>query len=388
MKRKLLPLFCASVFLFACSEDKAPTAVNQKDNQPVAEKVPVPVDYSAGRAMNKRLGRGINLGNSWDSEGQGVNRNTDAGWGNPIQDEDFKIIKDAGFNSIRLPVRWQTASDYKVHTVNQTRLDSVKKDVSLAIEQGLAVLLDFHHYTELNSLGTEASKGSAEAIAAFEEERAHFNGLWDQISREFESFPDTMLAYDILNEPLITNEALLNEVFMDAYTIIRKNSPGKTIVFESNQAAKFAQLEALVLPEDGNIIYSGHYYEPYTFSHQGTSSQYSCAGDDAYSNNALTHMKSYVSLAQRLYPDVNGGHIPMNMGEFGVAGTTGRCKEKGPSDSKKALWAMQTVEAAERYEMSWHYWGFTLVGGFEAYNRAGNSWYPLFPEALIQTPEG
>lgn len=382
MKRKFLSILFTSTFFFACGGEDAPTAVKQNDQQPVAEKKVVPVDYSAGRAMNKRLGRGINLGNSWDSEGQGINLHTDAGWSNPIQDDDFRIIKEAGFNSVRLPVRWQVDSDYETHTLNEIRLAGVKEDVDLAMAQGLAVLLDFHHYKELNDLGSEASKGGAEAIVAFEKERAHFNALWDQISKEFESYPDSMLAYDILNEPLMGDSKLLNEVYTDAYKIIRKNSPGKTIVFESNQAGKFAQLDILQLPEDGNIIFSGHYYEPFSYSHQGTSAQYPCKGDEAYDNKALTHFKSYVALAQQLYPDVNGGHVPMNMGEFGVAGTTSRCGQKGPSDAKKAIWAQQTVEAAEKYEMSWHYWGFTLVGGFEAYNRKGNTWYPKFPEVL------
>ena len=31
------------------------------------------VNYSKGRAMNQRLGRGINMGNSWESTGTGAN---------------------------------------------------------------------------------------------------------------------------------------------------------------------------------------------------------------------------------------------------------------------------------------------------------------------------
>lgn len=382
MKRKILVLACTCALLFGCSEENSPTEASKASTQTETKIEAIAVDYSAGRAMNKRLGRGINLGNSWESEGQGINQHTDAGWGNPIQDGDFKIIKDAGFNSVRIPVRWQTDSDYNTHTLNQIRLDSVKKDVTLAIEQGLVVLLDFHHYVELNALGTEASKGDPQAMVAFEEERAHFNALWDQISREFESFPDSMIAYDILNEPTIPNADIVNEIFTGAYQVIRKNAPGKTIVFESNQAAKFAQLEILKLPQDGNIIFSGHYYDPYNYSHQGHSAQYACNGDANYDNLALTHFKNYVTLAQKLYPDVNGGHIPMNIGEFGISGQTGPCRQKGPSDAKKALWARLTVEAAARYDMSWHYWGFTLVGGFEAYNRAGDTWYPMFPDVL------
>jgi len=154
MKKSLLFLFsivCMSTVFVACDSDNAPPVAPPP---PEPEKrVIVPVDYSAGRAMNKRLGKGINLGNSWESDGK-----DDGGWSNPIKDEDFRIIKEAGFNSIRLPVRWQKNSNYETHTVDPNRLAGVKEDVALAIEQGLVVLLDFHHYIELNRLGGGAHK--------------------------------------------------------------------------------------------------------------------------------------------------------------------------------------------------------------------------------------
>ena len=104
------------------------------------------VDYSKGRAMNARLGKGINLGNAWDGNsywscgtlGEGddfiytingvehkitltssdksffgnlpaerynyaCNDGLDGGWSNPIQDEYFAFLKQAGFNSVRIP---------------------------------------------------------------------------------------------------------------------------------------------------------------------------------------------------------------------------------------------------------------------------------------------
>lgn len=383
MKKLTLAAIAFGLSFFACSEEGSPTAVNKDAKEVITVTRPVvPVDYSAGRAMNKRLGRGMNLGNSWDADGSGANIHTDAGWSNPIDDGDFKIIKDAGFNSIRLPVRFQLGSDYTTHTVDAQRLAGVKEDVELALAQGLAVLLDFHHYVELNSKGSAAKSGSADDIAAFKAEKEHFVALWDQISKEFNAYPDSMLAFDIMNEPTISDTILLNEVLLEAYAVIRKNAPNKTIVFESNSYAKFGKLDALKLPEDGNIIFSGHYYEPYTFSHQGHG--YNCSGDNAYNNNSTTDFSSYVKLARQLYPDKNGGHIPMNLGEFGISGQTGPCGTKGPSDAQKALWAQQVVLVAEMNDFSWHYWGFTYVGGFEAYNRAAKAWHPYFPSALIK----
>lgn len=385
MKKFIFALLTAAlvpVCFVSCDSSSAPPAVesSQEGTSDQGRKI-VPVDYSKGRAMNARLGKGINLGNSWDSDGK--NCKDDNCWSNPIDDGDFKIIKDAGFNSIRLPVRWQRYSNYETHTVDPEILAGVKEDVRLAIDQGLVVLLDFHHYVELNTLGGGAHRKKADTLELFEKEKQHFVALWTQIATEFEVFPDSMLAYDILNEPTIPNKDLVNDVLLSAYTAIRAASPGKTIMFESYNAAKFAQLPILTLPADGNIIYSGHYYEPYTFSHQGHSTD--CLGDAAYANNAVSDFMGYAKLGMQLYPDVSGtDFIPMNVGEFGISGRTNwQCGEDAPSDEAKAKWASETIKAAQKYNMSYHYWGFTYVGGFEAYDRKGKVWYPGFPQALI-----
>lgn len=73
----------------------------------------------------------------------------------------------------------------------------------------------------------------------------------------------------------------------------------------------------------------------------------------------------------------------MNMGEFGVAaGSRSDCGSEGPSDKYFSLWTKKAIAAAEKYGMSWHYWGFTKVGGFEAYDRNENAWYPGILEAM------
>jgi endoglucanase len=50
-------------------------------------------------AVNKRMGRGINLGNALEAPKEGD-------WGVKLKAEYFKAIKDAGFATVRLPVRW------------------------------------------------------------------------------------------------------------------------------------------------------------------------------------------------------------------------------------------------------------------------------------------
>ena len=341
----------------------------------------IPVDYTAGRIMNAKLGRGINLGNSWDSDGA-----DDSGWGFPIRDTDFAVIKAAGFNSVRIPVRWQKFSDYNTHTVDPERLKGVIEDINLAIANGLAVVVNFHHYVELNCAGGgHRDYGCKYDAAKFEAEKAHFLLLWQQVATALNAFPDDMLVLEILNEPVIPDENIVNQLMLDAYTVIRTAAPGKTIMFESYHAAKFDDLKTLTLPLDGNIIFSGHYYEPYTYSHQGLG--YDCKGDSTKSNTANTDMRSYKAQAFKLYPDINGvDQVPLNMGEFGVAGGAGcNCPtDKSISDASKAEWVQKTAQAAISNGISFHYWSFGPTSGFEAYNIYSETWYPGFPQALLQ----
>ena len=178
----------------------------------------------------------------------------------------------------------------------------------------------------------------------------------------------------------------LNDVMMVGYNAIRAVSPGKTIMFESKQSAKFAEITSLELPADGNIIYSGHYYEPYGFTHQGHN--YACQGDAAYAMTASSDFNNYIATIKKLYPDVNGGYVPLNMGEFGVSGgesaNKSSCKEGTlpPTNAAKAKWAKAVIDVAESKGISWHYWGLAGVGGFEAYDKNTGTWLEGFPAAF------
>ena len=425
---KYLAPITAAFFLASCSSDGGGlTKAEEKEPTSSGSTTHAKVDYSKGRAMNARLGKGINLGNAWDGNSYwgcgtlnqgddfvytingvektialtssdqmffgnlprerynfGCEDKLDAGWSNAIKDEYFDLLKQTGFNSVRIPVRWQHNSDPVTHAVNPERLAGVLEDVQLAINAGLAVVVSFHWYHEIMFAANHAKTNPD----LYEFEKEHFASIWTQVASAFEAagIPDDMLVYDILNEPTMNTADRLNDVMMVGYNAIRAVSPGKTIMFEYKQSAKFAEITSLELPQDGNIIYSGHYYEPYGFTHQGHS--YACQGDAAYAMTAATDFSNYIATIKKLYPDINGGYVPLNMGEFGVSGgdTANKksCKEdtQPPSAAAKAKWAKGAISAAEKNGISWHYWGLAGVGGFEAYNKGTNTWMEGFPEAF------
>src|SRR4051812_1424479 len=49
--------------------------------------------------INRKIGRGINLGNALEAPKEGE-------WGLTLEEGYFEAIKKAGFDSVRIPIRW------------------------------------------------------------------------------------------------------------------------------------------------------------------------------------------------------------------------------------------------------------------------------------------
>ena len=372
--RKYLISATAAFLLASCDSGNGGLnrASDPDDNGGVVARTKV--DYSLGRAMNKRLGRGINLGNSWESPGTGATG--DDGWKNPIKDSDFQVIKAAGFNSIRMPVRWENDADI-FGNIDAGRLAGVREDITIANSLGMPVIINFHHYNDLNF----AAVNYEDDPDAFQAELQRFTLMWQQVAAGLNDFPDDMVVFEIMNEPHdIKKSSTVNAIMTAGYNAIRSVTLTKTIMFEANGYSKFGDIKRLELPQDGNIIVSGHYYDPYGFTHQGESKQYACGTSISSSDlsKIATDFKQYTDSIKAYFPDIDGVHsVPINMGEFGAIGRTGsRCGEEAPSEAMRAQWTNYVIKAAESYGISWHYWAYGKTSGFQAYNQDAGEWFP------------
>ena len=91
------------------------------------------------------LGRGVNYGNMLEAPNEGD-------WGLYVQEEYFDLVKEAGFDFVRLPVRWNAHAEalarYAIDPKFFARVDEV---VEWALERNLNIIVDFHHYEEMAS---------------------------------------------------------------------------------------------------------------------------------------------------------------------------------------------------------------------------------------------
>lgn len=308
-------------------------------------------------AQNQQLGRGINLGNALEAPQEGA-------WGVFLQEEYFTAIAEAGFQHVRVPIRWNAhalaAPPYTIDPDFFARIDWV---VEQATANGLLVVLNIHHYEGM-----------------FSDHRGHserFIALWRQIAEHYADAPDSVL-FELLNEPHdgLTSRAW-NAIVPAAIAAIRPSNPTRNLIVGPGNWYNISQLNALSLPaEDGHLIVTVHYYEPFHFTHQGAEW---VAGSSPWlgtmwegDRNQRRAVEADLGRAAR-WGKANG--YPIYLGEFGAY-------SRAEMDSR-ARYTAFVARTAESLGMSWAYWEFGA--GFGAYERGTGTWKEELLTALVPT---
>ncbi|WP_240953884.1 glycoside hydrolase family 5 protein [Sphingomonas sp. G-3-2-10] len=197
------------------------------------------------------IGKCVNMGNHLEPPNEGE-------WGRAIADDDFKVIKAAGFTTIRLPVRWSThALATAPYTINAKWMARVAHVVRTANRAGLNVILNLHNYDEL--------------VIEPDKHAARFAALWKQIGAHFADAPAN-LWFELLNEPhrAIDNKNLLS-ILNPALAAVRATNPTRPVLIGGEFWSNVDSLKTLELPDDPYVIATIHTYDPFDFTHQGAS---------------------------------------------------------------------------------------------------------------------
>jgi endoglucanase len=203
----------------------------------------------AHRAM-ARFRRGVNLANDLEAP-PGSN------WGTHHDATDLAAIAGEGFDHVRIPVAWHYhCGPPPTHTISRELFAAVDALVTNALDRGLGVIVDVHHF---------------ENLAA--DPNTHSNRLfrmWEQIAAHYAGYPQA-LAFEILNEPHggATTE-WMNGFYAAVLPAIRASGPNRTVFLEPGNWGSIRELGRLSLPAgDSNLVVSVHSYAPFLFTHQG-----------------------------------------------------------------------------------------------------------------------
>ncbi len=307
------------------------------------------------------VGACMNIGNTLEPP-------RESAWGGqPVTADDFARIKKAGFQTIRLPVRWHNKSSATPpHAIDPVWMDRVAAAVDQALAAGLNVILNSHHFDPIHDDPAGVSRWHG--------------AVWEQISARFVGYPENKLWFELENEPhkKFDNSNLL-QTLAPAYQAVRSRHPTRPVIYGGGNWSGIDSLATLPLPEDANVYPTFHYYEPFDYTHQGADwvepappkpgRRYGTQADAARLKADLAKIETYAART---------GKVPF-MGE------TGAYDLHSPT-GERAAYARAVHDAFAPTGMGMCLWGYANT--FPIWDRKSGNWLPgmLAAIGLAQSP--
>lgn len=335
------------------------------------------------------MGAGWNLGNQLESANNGTPCETN--WGNPtISESLIKAVKNAGFQSIRVPVSYlsKIGSDSN-YTIDSDWLDRVQEVVDMCIENDLYVIINMHGdgYNSIDG-GWLLCNGSDQTTI-----RKKYKACWKQIAKRFKNY-DQHLIFESMNEEFdgtygtpnttyYSNINKLNQIFVDTVRQTGGNNAKRWLMIPGwNTDIEYtagdygfelptdSYLSSSIASGEKRIMISVHYYNPWDFC-GAESSSYTQWGSTATNSSKVPSYgdASYINYAfGLLQTKFTSQGYPVVIGEYGAI-------DKSAYDSKntacRAEFASTVCTYAKKYGCVPMWWdnGVTGTYGFALFNR-------------------
>jgi len=344
------------VLLVSCGGgggEKTNTAVNE------------PLLLSKSWQIAKAMGPGVNFGGMFEAPNEGD-------WGVTFQPELVDAAWNAGFRTIRLPVRWSNhASGIYPYAIDTVFMSRVAYAVDTALAKGFHVILNMHLHHQLD--GDALDSGEFAVNSAVLQPR--FVAMWEQIAVQFKNRSDRLL-FEFYNEPhgSLTADSW-NQLLATTLKQVRLSNPDRIVILGGINYNDAFSLGTLTMPSgDLNLMATFHSYEPFEFTHQGAN----------WVNPPLPTGVTCCSTAQiesislkirhaALWSSANG--FPVLLGEFGANSLAGM--------TSRVAYTRQVRTLAEAANMPWIYWEFTQ-SNFSVYDLTTKTFKQDLLNALIK----
>ena len=206
-----------------------------------------------------KLKRGINLGGFLS---QCCHKETH--YDTFIVKTDIEKIANMGFDHVRLPIDYEVL-EKKSGEVIEAGYVRVEQVIFWCKEYHLDIILDLHkaYGYDFNDAGDDNKNN----LFASDELQNRFVSLWVKMVQTFGKYDN--VAFELLNEVVEKENAeSWNHLIKKTVEKIRKIAPVAPIIYGGIQWNSVKTLKLLDIPQDDNIIFTFHFYEPLLFTHQ------------------------------------------------------------------------------------------------------------------------
>ena len=344
---------------------------------------PLPQEKSVNLAARfGRLRRGVNLSH-WFSQAANYSKSH---LDTHTTAQDIALIKSMGFDHVRFPIEPAPlmADTPDSSILNTTYLAYVDSALDTILAAGLAVVIDIHPSDEFK-LKMARDERSIEAFGKF----------WRAFATHLAKRNPEVVFLEVINEPMVEDPYRWYGIQAKLIASIRAGAPNHTIIASGHRWSGLYEMLFLEPYADPNIIYNFHYYEPFSFTHQGAT----WAGPNLpfYKNVPYPSSPEAVKLLLDTIPDDPARYNLLRYGEdnwnaqriereLGAAAAWAAkhhvyvtCNEFGafrkvvkPAD--RVVWLQDMRVALEKHGIGWTMWDYG--GGFAVVNKVNGQAQP------------
>ena len=310
------------------------------------------------------LHRGINISHWLSQSGdRGEKRAT------KFTREDVKFLAESGYDHLRIPIDEEQMFDEQLNPEPEA-FSLLHNAIGWCKEFNLKVVVDLHIL--------RSHHFNAESKPLFTEQAAQeqFYDCWRKISAELKKYPRSLVAYELMNEPVADDPEQWNTIVNNCLKVVRELEPKLTIIIGSNRWQAFDQVKNLRVPEqDKNIIISFHFYNPFPLTH------YRASWTEQKDNPLDVHYPGYIVKKEdvekltpelqkrwgwlaRSYNDINTLEKQIQqaldaatamgrklyLGEFGCL--------RGAGEENRLRWFRDVVSLCEKYGIAYASWDY------------------------------
>lgn len=181
-----------------------------------------------------------------------------------IQEQDIRQIAAWGFDHVRLPIDYEIFETLEGEIIERG-FQRVHQVVRWCINSNLNIILDLHkaYGYDFNDAGNSKKNSLFQSdVLMF-----RFIRLWSRIAEQFGNYRN--VAFELLNEVVEKENAKgWNKLIKMTLSEIRKVNASAPVIYGGIQWNSVKTLKYLDKPQDENVIFTFHFYEPLLFTHQ------------------------------------------------------------------------------------------------------------------------
>lgn len=175
--------------------------------------------------------------------------------------DDVKFLAESGFDHLRIPIDEEQMFNEDL-TPDSEAFGLLHKALGWCKEFDLRAVVDLH------IIRTHHFNAQDKPLFTEKKAQERFYECWRKISAELAKYPRSMVAYELMNEPVADDPEVWNTIVNHCLAVVRELEPKRTIIIGSNRWQSFDTVKQLRVPKDDkNIIISFHFYNPFMFTH-------------------------------------------------------------------------------------------------------------------------